>query len=284
MANAQITYDFDERHKKRSALLSLIVHILLFLILLIPMMTFPIPPPGQQGILVTFGDPESGGATSAPSESEETNDAKTSEEKQIASASAEKPRPTPDIETKVVEETPSEVTGGRKKSAEEIAEEERKKAEEARKKKEAEAARKKAEEERKQKEAYEQTKKEYSDLFGSGDGNQSGQQGELDGDPDAEALKGISTGSGRVGGGLGSRGLVFEPDIKEYSQKEGKVVVKVCVDPNGKVTSAKWTGLGSTTTDSDLRKVAIENAKKYVFSESEIEEQCGTITIDFILI
>ena len=282
MANIELTYDNDERHKKRSALLSLFVHIFLLLLLLVPIMTFPIPPPGQQGILVTFGEPNVGGESSAIAEVEES-EAKPVEEKKVASVSVEKPEPKPDLETKVVDETPSEVTGGNKKSQEEIAEEQRIKAEEARKKKAEEEARKKAEEERKQKEAYEQAKKEYSDLFGSGDGNQSGQQGELDGDPDAEALKGISTGSGRVGGGLGSRGLVFEPNIKENSQKEGKVVVKVCVDRSGKVIDAKYTQRGSTTTDSDLVNVAIKNAEKYIFSESEIEEQCGTITIDFKL-
>ena len=282
MANIELTYDNDERHKKRSALLSLFIHIFLLLLLLVPIMTFPIPPPGQQGILVTFGEPHTGGESSAIADVEE-GEAKPVEEKKVASVSAEKPEPTPDLETKIIEDAPSELTGGQTKSQEEIAEEQRKKAEEARKKKAEEEARKKAEEERKQKEAYEQAKKEYSDLFGSGDGNQSGQQGELDGDPDAEALKGISTGSGRVGGGLGNRGVKDKPNIRENSQKEGRVVVKVCVDRSGKVVDAKWTQKGSTTTDSDLLKVAIENAKKYVFHEADIEEQCGTITIDFNL-
>jgi TonB family protein len=84
-----------------------------------------------------------------------------------------------------------------------------------------------------------------------------------------------------VGGGLGNRGVKYEPTISDNSQKTGKVVVNVCVDKSGKVISAEYTQKGSTTTDSDLRALAERSARKFVFSESTIEKQCGTITIDF---
>jgi TonB family protein len=84
-----------------------------------------------------------------------------------------------------------------------------------------------------------------------------------------------------VGGGLGSRGVKYEPKITDNSQKTGKVVVDVCVDKTGKVVSANYTQRGSTTTDSDLRALAERSAMKFIFTESAIEKQCGTITVDF---
>jgi hypothetical protein len=84
-----------------------------------------------------------------------------------------------------------------------------------------------------------------------------------------------------VGGGLGSRGVKYEPTISDNSQKTGKVVVNVCVDKTGKVISAEYSQRGSTTTDSDLRGLAERSALKFVFTESAIEKQCGTITIEF---
>ena len=162
----------------------------------------------------------------------------------------------------------------------------KKKAEEDAKRKAAEEeARKKAEAEAKRKADLEAAKKQYGDVFGEGKGktDTEGNQGDPDGDPDASNLEGISTGSGKVGGGLGNRGVRYEPTIKDQSQKTGRVVVKVCVDRNGNVVSADYTQRGSTTTDADLKRLAIASAKRFRFTESTIDKQCGTITIDFKL-
>ena len=121
----------------------------------------------------------------------------------------------------------------------------------------------------------------YSFGDGKGKTDKPGNQGDPNGDPDAKKLEGISTGSGMVGGGLGDRGVVFEPKISDNSQKTGTVVVRVCVDRNGDVVSADYTQKGSTTADSELRNIAINSAKKFRFAKSSIDKQCGTITIDF---
>ena len=160
-----------------------------------------------------------------------------------------------------------------------------KQAAEARQKKAEEAARKKQEEQRKRQEAYEKTKNELGSLFGGeGESNESeGKKGETDGSKDSEILEGLSGGLGEVGGGLSGRGIVYEPEIKENSQKTGKVAVKVCVDSSGSVISSKFTQRGSTTTDSQLVEVAEKAAAKYKFTPGDQAEQCGTITIDFKL-
>jgi len=158
-------------------------------------------------------------------------------------------------------------------------------AEEAKKKQEAEAAERRAEEQRKKQEAYEKTKNELGSLFG-GDGSDNdseGKKGDPDGSNDSKILAGLSGGLGEVGGGLSGRGIIYEPTIKENSQKTGKVVVKVCVDKSGTVISSKFTQRGSTTTDSQLVEVAEKAAAKYKFTPGDLAEQCGTITIDFKL-
>ena len=84
-----------------------------------------------------------------------------------------------------------------------------------------------------------------------------------------------------IGGGLGNRGVLYAPEISDSFLNEGRVVVKICVDSNGDVISAVYTRRGSTTTDSELKELAIRSAKEFRFTESDIEKQCGTITIDF---
>lgn len=86
-----------------------------------------------------------------------------------------------------------------------------------------------------------------------------------------------------IEGAIGTRRVLKVPSIKDNSQKEGKVVVKICVDGSGKVISSKYTQIGSTTTDSYLIKLAEEGALEYQFSESTIEKQCGRVIIEFAL-
>ena len=124
-------------------------------------------------------------------------------------------------------------------------------------------------------------KQKFGKLFGSGQGGKEGEGSK--GDPDSKALEGISKGTGSIGGGLSGRKVVQTPTISEASQKYGRVIVKICVDKLGKVISSKFTQKGSTTTDSQLVKIAEKGATKYVFAPGELDNQCGTITFDFIL-
>jgi len=128
-------------------------------------------------------------------------------------------------------------------------------------------------------------KSQFGSLFGkgSGSGGQEGNQGSKDGEPNGKVLAGISTGTGRVGGGLSNRNIIQSPTVSESSQKTGIVVVKVCVDKNGKVIESSFTQKGSTTTDSHLVSISERAAKKYVFAPGELDSQCGTITFDYKL-
>lgn len=171
----------------------------------------------------------------------------------------------------------------RERRAQEEAERKRQQ-EEARKRAEAEAERKRQEEAaRKAQEA----KDKYSGAFGGGNGpgkgntGTAGNQGDPNGDPNSDVLEGTSVGTGRVGGGLGSRGVRAAPKVRDSSQETGVINLSVCVDSNGKVVSAEFTLQGSTSQSRNLINKAIANAKRWKFSEGTVDKQCGFIKYDF---
>ncbi len=283
------TADQGESNKRKARIIAAIFAILLLFLILYPFWSYTFPPPGQEGILVSFGQVEVGGGdvqnqnqkeklVETPSEAEEENkqskvfkDQPDSPKKSKVQESAVKVKSATQERSEVVVKEKAAnlnkaIKSPKKPSEKDLALE-----------REAAEAKKKAE--------YEEAKKAFSDLIGKGasiDQN-TGNTGDPAGDPNTDVLTGISKGSGNVGGGLANRGLVFEPEIDENSQKSGKVVVKVCVDKTGKVVEAKYTQKGSTTTDTDLVNVAVSGAQRYKFSKSPIQRQCGTITIEFKL-
>ncbi len=275
-----------EANQRKGAIMSVIIHILFIALLLFPLFSYQDPPPELEGILVSFGEVDTGQGDDRPT----TQNEEYVEQSAPAAQKEVESEVVPDkVEDKIVKEVAKEEKKLTTEDPQAIAlrKQKEKEAQEAAKKRaEAEAARKKAAEEeaRKQAEA-EAAKKQFGDIFGKGKGNtgKDGNQGTPDGDPDSKILQGISTGSGVVGGGLGTRGVRSEPKITDRSQKSGKVVVNVCVDSAGKVISAEYTQRGSTTTDRELRDIAVKNAKLFQFTESNIDKQCGTITINFQL-
>jgi outer membrane biosynthesis protein TonB len=277
----------EEKNRRKGLAVSIIIHILLLLLFLLPFIRFPVPPPGQQGILVSLGIPDQGQGDDRPeTQPEEIVEPKPPAQTPPPVAAAEKK---PEQERKVVTTEDPAALALRKKQQEESqkkreADAQKQRAETEAKKKAEEEARVKAEAEAKKQAEHEQAKTQYGTLLsgtGKGETGTPGNQGSPDGDPNASNLKGVSSGSGMVGGGLGSRGVKYEPKISDNSQKTGKVVVNVCVDKSGKVISAEYTQRGSTTTDSDLRSLAERSAMKFIFTESAVEKQCGTITVNF---
>ncbi len=128
-------------------------------------------------------------------------------------------------------------------------------------------------------------KKQFGELFDQRKGPNAGDgdRGNPIGKSDEGAVDGLNGGTGKIGGGLSGRGLLYEPTIEDDSQIQGKVVIRVCVNKKGEVYEAKFTQKGSTTTDRRLVQLAEEAALKYLFTESKSDKQCGTITVDFKL-
>lgn len=293
-----LTLEHEEENKRVGLLFSIAVHLLLLLIALLPFFTYH-NPPKESGILVAFGTEISGNnsepeSTISPIMEEEAESEKASETKPInpvreAPKSSKKPSNKAPIASNTTQEEspilvskkPKEVlqeTADINKEAENNAQ---KAIDEAKRKAEAEKKRAEAEALRKRKEA-EANKKSYGNLFSSGKGNQSssGDAGATDGG-DSNILDQLSKGNGKIGGGLATRDLLYEPEVNDASQKTGKVVISVCVNPDGKVIEAEFTQKGSTTTDRHLVNKAIAGARKYKFSKSERAMQCGTISFDF---
>lgn len=317
----------EKKDQQVARVTSFTIHSFLIVLMFLPILHFTVPPPPEQeGILVAFGSPDRGQGNDEPTPRGEQLEERTEpapaepvkapepEKVSVPEKKAEpvrqEPKATKVPDKKVLTTEDPEVAALKKKQKEdakkaqeeELAiqkeknrlkkeEDDRARAaeEETRRQVAAENARKKAEADAAAKEAadYANAKKQYGDVFGTGNGTgrgntgKPGNQGDPNGDPNSDILTGISTGSGKVGGGLGGRGMVYGPKIQENSQRTGRVVVNVCVDKSGNVISAKYTQKGSTTADASLRQISEESSKRFKFSPSDITEQCGTITYDF---
>jgi TonB family protein len=109
--------------------------------------------------------------------------------------------------------------------------------------------------------------------------------------PDGEREQNRGEGSGynlqgtdQLDAGLQGRGLREGlPKPATNYKTSGTVVVRVEIDSNGNVTSAKVMLEGTTTTDAQLHKLAEEAARKAKFKPSERTLQGGTITYVFKL-
>jgi TonB family protein len=108
-------------------------------------------------------------------------------------------------------------------------------------------------------------------------------------DGDREQNKGEGTGYNLQGSdqhdaGLQGRGLREGlPKPSTNYKTSGTVVVRVEINADGNVTSAKVILEGTTTTDAQLHKLAEEAARKAKFRPSERTLQGGTITYVFKL-
>lgn len=300
MLEAQLSQK-EEKNRKRAMIISAIVHAAIILLAILPLLKYPVPPPGQAGVLVSFGEPDRGKGQDMPATQQEIPE-ETTQEKSEEEVEEELPEPEP-VEENIPEESAAEsskeVRTSENSDAARIAEQKKKEQErleeEARKReqrqKELEEQRKRENERKKREEAQrkaeekrkEEAKKQFGDLFGKGKGetDEAGNQGDPDGDPNSDILEGVSTGTGTVGGGLGDRGVSSKPTIVDNSQDRGIVVIDICVDGSGNVISAKYTQKGSTSVSDKLRKNAIEAAKKFTFTPSNISKQCGNITFDY---
>lgn len=278
-----------EENRKRGIIGTIVVHILILALLFIPVFSHQIPPPEKEGVLVSFGQPNVGSGRDAPSTQnvQPVDKVQPVPSEQAVEKVVSKEEQNLEVPVKKQPRTIEKVLTSDNSKALAIEKQKREAAEaEARRNAELQAAKERAAAEKARKmEEYRQAKKQFGNIFGKGKGNTEtpGNQGDPGGDPDASVLEGISTGSGVVGGGLGNRGVKYAPNIIDRSQKSGIVVLNICVDENGKVVSADYTQRGSTTTDRHLKQVATKYARQYQFTSSDIDKQCGTLTVDFKL-
>lgn len=120
---------------------------------------------------------------------------------------------------------------------------------------------------------------------GNGNGNEDGPgTGKGDG-PGTGTTTGNGTGPGHGNYSLAGRSALEKPAPKNVTLKEGKIVINIWVDRNGKVVRTKVNLDLSTINDSKLAAECEKAAKNTIWSENEDadEEQKGSITYNFKL-
>lgn len=287
------------KHERNSAKITTLIVVILLLLLFVVGPPY-MDPPLEYGIAVNFGDSNVGSGNVQPLQPVK------SEPKEVVSEPVVK-------ETKVEEEKtePTKTAQPAEKvltedNAEAIAMKKQKEVAEAKAKAEAEAraeiervqkAKEAAEAKKRQEEADKKAKldaliggvkkSEGTATGGEGDDGKPGDKGQLDGDPYAASYFGDpGTGSGGSGSGYGLRGRgkpshrKVVPDCNE----EGRVVVAIKVNRDGRVVEAK-PGQKHTTGNICLYEAARETAMTYKWDPEPNApvSQSGYVIVDFSL-
>lgn len=122
---------------------------------------------------------------------------------------------------------------------------------------------------------------------GEGLTGKAGDQGAVNGNPNAANHNGTWSGQGGNGinHNLRGRRIIRYPSIDDQFEEAGKVAVDVKVDREGNIISATPALRGSTTANPTLRALAMKAAKQIKFDPNPdaAEEQFGTIIFSFKL-
>jgi hypothetical protein len=114
-----------------------------------------------------------------------------------------------------------------------------------------------------------------------------GDQGKINGNPNSNNYNG-NGGTGNSGvtiKGLNGRKISHLPSFEDDFNENNKIAVDVTVNKAGSVISATYQPRGSTTSEANLRDIALRKARQIKFSSAPngAEEQTGTIIFIFKL-
>ena len=271
---------FDTRHKKRSFTLTTVLLSVLLLLMFYIGLSY-LEPPIESGITVNFGALEFGMGEEQPKKKVKSkpverpqiqeivpvNEQPIVEEEEPVEESAPEPQPSEKLLTQENEES---VKIKQQEEAKRKAEAAERKAKEEADRKERE---RKAAEEKKRQEK-EAKKRELDALMGGisnsegevaggeGDDQLAGDKGNPDGDPYATTYYGSpGSGTGTGGYGLSGRTLAGRDKVQQECNQEGRVVVEIIVDRNGRVIKAT-PGVKGTT---NPHQCLLEPARKTAF-------------------
>ena len=293
----------DTRHKKKSFTLTTALLSVLLLLLFYIGLTY-MDPPIENGISVNFGTMEFGMGDQQPKEKIRSEPLDIPEPPNVQEEEVQEVLPEEVQEEVVEKEQPAEKVLTQE-SEESIKikqqQEAKRKADAAAKKAKAEAdriAREKREAEELIRKEQEAKKAELDKLMGGlnksdgsatgseGDDNKSGDKGQPDGDPYATSYYGSpGSGSGTGGYGLNGRSLVSKGKVQQECNQEGRVVVKIVVDRNGKVISATPGVKGTTNNNPCLLEPAKKTAfmHKWNLDSNAPSQQVGFVVVNFKL-
>lgn len=297
----------NTRHKKKSFTLTTLLLSVLLLLLFYIGLTY-MDPPEENGIAINFGTMEFGSGSQQPKE-------------RIKSTPLNLPKPpnepesTRQVEEDIVPETtPKQETEATPQPTEKVLTQESEESirirqqQEAKRKAEAAEQKAKAEAERKERqkqEAAEQLRKEQeakkrkldammggigkSDGTASGsegDDSQAGDKGSPQGNPYATSYYGDpGSGTGTGSYGLNGRALVSKGKVVQECNQDGRVVVRITVDRNGRVIKAEPGVRGTTNNAPCLLEPAKKTAlmHKWNLDSNAPSQQIGYVVVNFKL-
>ncbi|MEM9001576.1 MAG: energy transducer TonB [Bacteroidota bacterium] len=284
----------DTRHKKKSFTLTTLLLSAVLLLLFYIGLTY-MDPPIANGIAVNFGTMDFGSGKVQPRKTVRSQPEKITEQpvEEVTVAAQESTPKVAPVEEMLTSENEATVKIEQQREAKRKADEtaRKKKADTERLEREKQAA----EERRKQ---QEQQKRKLDALIGGigkstgettgneGDDTRAGDKGSPDGDPYATTYYGSpGSGSGIGGYGLNGRSLVRKGKVQQECNEDGRVVVRIVVDRNGKVIQAT-PGVKGTTNNAPC---LLEPARKTAFlhqwnlDAEAPSQQTGFVVVNFKL-
>ena len=252
----------ETRSKNKGIIGTILFHTLLLVMFLFMGLTYQDPPPAEEGISINFGFSEEGLGEIDPEDTEEVTEIVEEEiiEEQIESHDEILSQEI--IETPAVKKTEKKIKIIEEEQKEEVIEEKKP--------------------EINKKALYTGKKKNINKAQGNKDSQ--GNQGLMDGDPNANNYIGGGIGIDGNAYQLGGRKAIKKPKPKG-NQVSGKVVVLITVDRLGNVIYANAGAQGSTTFDKELLERAKKAALKTTFDtkQNAPKNQQGKIIYDFRL-
>jgi len=267
MANDTFVNREEPKNKRRSILISAFIELIIIVLLFLPLLKFPVPPPGQEGIFINFGEPSQGGGEPAEVPAETQPEEAIPEEK----PQKEQPAPT-EKASKKEKPTEKKVLTTEEPEPSPV----KPKPDPTPEVKENPVDAQKVAQQTAAKEVPTFPKRNTKSNTEPSDKTGPNPPGPISSSNKKES------GSGVVGEGLTGRTTTARPAITENFQEAGTVVVRVCVDAAGNVTEATFRLKGSIGNSSQLVRLAEENARKWKFGPGE-DNQCGTIIYTFKL-
>lgn len=133
----------------------------------------------------------------------------------------------------------------------------------------------------------------YNGVNSQGIAGGRGDQGKMGGNPNSDSYTGTGKGTGGLGSGYGSSGVQVIsglngrrftgfPSFEDNFNENAKVSVDITVDAEGHVTNVGINPRGTTTTNSNIRSIALRRARQLKFNKGS-DTQTGTVSFNFRL-
>lgn len=129
----------------------------------------------------------------------------------------------------------------------------------------------------------------YKGVLNQGIAGGKGDQGKLNGNPNSDSYNGNAasgkSGSGGVAikNGLDGRRITKFPNFEDDFNENAKVAVDITVDQLGNIIAATINPKGTTTTNTNIRNIALRKARTLKLNSGPAETQTGTLIFSFIL-